>query len=201
MHLIYSAILNSYSYRLVSNYRYYIVNVSYIATMSIATAHPKYSFGLKGDVANNVWYLDEQSILYPSGANLVLFNVDQKVQKFIPCSVGSEGMTALAVSPNKRYAAVAEKKSDKPTISVFDLNTQKRRKVLSILDIASQEFISLAFSPDSKYLLSQTSSPDWTLTYWHWEKSKMMASTKTNGGTNYQTKQVRRYYHIKLSFQ
>ena len=158
--------------------------------MSIAVTQPKYSFGLKGDVANNVWYLDEQSILYPSGANLVLFNVDQKVQKFIPCSVGSEGMTALAVSPNKRYAAVAEKKSDKPTISVFDLNTQRRKKSLSVVDISSQEFISLAFSPDSKYLVSQTSSPDWTLTYWHWEKAKVMASTKSNGNTTYHVKQV-----------
>ena len=56
--------------------------------MSIAEAKPKYSFGIKGDVANNVWYLDEQNILYPSGANLIIFNVDQKFQKFIPCSAG-----------------------------------------------------------------------------------------------------------------
>ena len=56
--------------------------------MSVAEAKLKYSFGIKGDVANNVWYLDEQSILYPSGANLIIFNVDQKVQKFIPCTAG-----------------------------------------------------------------------------------------------------------------
>lgn len=123
--------------------------------MSIAVAQPKYSFGLKGDVANNVWYLDEQSIIYPSGANLVIFNIDQKVQKFIPCSVGSEGMTALAVSPNKRYAAIAEKKRERPTIAIFDLTTLRRRKVLSFAEGTSQEYISLAFSPDSKYLISQ----------------------------------------------
>jgi len=125
--------------------------------MSIAVAQPKYSFGLKGDVANNVWYLDEQSIIYPSGANLVVFNIDQKVQKFIPCGAGSEGMTALAVSPNKRYAAVAEKKSERPTITIFDLTTLRRRKVLSFAECTSQEYTSLAFSPDSKYLISQVS--------------------------------------------
>lgn len=158
--------------------------------MSIPLAQPKYSFGLKGDVANNVWYLDEQSIIYPSGANLVLFNVDQKVQKFIPCTVGSEGMTALAVSPNKRYAAIAEKKSEKPTITIFDLTTLRRRKILSSVESTSQEYISLAFSPDSKYLASQMSGPDWTLSYWHWEKAKLMASTKSNGVTNHPVRQV-----------
>lgn len=159
--------------------------------MSIAVVQPKYSFGIKGDVANNVWYLDEQSILYPSGANLIIFNVDQKAQKFVASSAGSEGMTAMAVSPNKRYTAVAEKKAEKPTITVYDLTTQRRRKVLSILECTSQEFVSLAFSPDSKYLISQLGVPDWTLTYWHWEKGRVMASTKSNGATNYPVHQVR----------
>lgn len=158
--------------------------------MSIATAQPKYCFGVKGDVSNNVWYLDEQSIIYPSGANLVIFNVDQKVQKFISGSSGSEGMTALAVSPNKRYAAIAEKKVEKPTITVYDLTTLRKRKVLTVPETASVEVISLAFSPDSKYLISQLSHPDWLLTYWHWEKGKPMASIKSNGATNYQVKQV-----------
>ena len=133
------------------------INFTGFSEMSIAIAQPKYSFGLKGDVANNVWYLDEQSIIYPSGANLVVFNIDQKVQKFIPCGAGSEGMTALAVSPNKRYAAVAEKKSERPTIAIFDLTTLRRRKVLSFAECTSQEYTSLAFSPDSKYLISQVS--------------------------------------------
>lgn len=158
--------------------------------MSIAAAQAKYAFGLKGDVANNVWYLDEQSIIYPSGANLIIFNVDQKVQKFISGSAGSEGMTALAVSPNKRYAAVAEKKAEKPTITIYDLTTLRRRKVLTPQDVSCHEIVSVAFSPDSKYLISQLAAPDWLLTYWHWEKGKAMASVKSNGATNYQVKQV-----------
>lgn len=158
--------------------------------MAIASAQLKYSFGIKGDVANNVWYLDEQSIIYPSGANLVIFNVDQKVQKFISGSAGVEGMTALAVSPNKRYAAIAEKKADKPIVTIYDLTTLRKRKVLSVQDVLAREIISLAFSPDSKYVISQLSAPDWLLTYWHWEKGKAMASIKSNGATNYHVKQV-----------
>ena len=106
-------------------------------------------------------------------------------------SAGGDGMTAMSVSPNKRYVAVAEKKADKPTITIYDLTTQRRRKVLSIMECTSQEFVSVAFSPDSKYLISQLGGPDWTLTYWHWEKARVMASTKSNGATNYHVHQVR----------
>jgi len=35
----------------------------------------------------------------------------------------------------------------------------------------------MAFSPDSKFLATLSSAPDWTLTYWHWEKSKALAVT------------------------
>lgn len=158
--------------------------------MSIPLAQPKYSFGLKGDVANNLSYLDEQNIIYPSGANLIILNVEQKAQKFIPCSVGSEGMTAMAVSPNKRFVAIAERKGEKPTIAIFDLTTLKRKKVLTSADSTSQEYVSLSFSPDSKYLASQMSGPEWVLSYWLWEKAKIMASTKSNGATNFAVRQV-----------
>lgn len=155
------------------------------------SAHPKYSFGLKGDVAKNIWYLDEQSILYPSGANLIIFNIDQKVQRFIPCSLGSDGMTSIAVSPNKRYAAVAEKRNEKPVIMVIDLTTLKKKKTLVVTEpVSSTTIISIAFSPDSKYLVSQLSCPDWTLAYWHWEKNKCMATTKSNAVTNHRVNQV-----------
>ena len=37
---------------------------------------------------------------------------------------------------------------------------------------------------------TQAGAPDWTLLYWHWEKSKVMATTKSNGTTNYIMRQV-----------
>ena len=35
------------------------------------------------------------------------------------------------------------------------------------------------FSADGKYLITQTGSPDWTLTLWAWEKPKLLSSIKT----------------------
>ncbi|XP_071953862.1 cilia- and flagella-associated protein 57-like isoform X1 [Antedon mediterranea] len=158
--------------------------------MSIATAQPRHVFGLKGKVNNNICYVDEQTIVYPSGANTVLYNIDQKSQKFIAGSEKSLGTTAMCVSPNRRYIAIAEKGSEKATITIYDLHSLRKRKVLSSPDIQSVEFVSLAFSPDSKYLIAQAGRPDWILLYWTWEKSKVMASTKTSNPANNDIYQV-----------
>jgi len=147
--------------------------------MSIAIAQARHIFGLRSGVANNIAYHDEQTIVYPSGANCILYNIDQKSQKFIPGSDKTEGMTAMAVSPNRRYVAIAEK-GEKATITIYDLLSLKKRKILSSTEVQSVEFVSLAFSPDSKYLVAQGGAPDWTLLYWAWEKSKVMASTKSS---------------------
>ena len=154
-----------------------------VGKMSIAIAQARHIFGLRAGVTGNIAYHDEQTIVYPSGANCILYNIDQKAQKFIPGSEKSEGMTAMAVSPNRRYVAIAEK-GDKATITIYDLHSLRKRKILSSPEVQSTEYVSLAFSPDSKYLVAQGGRPDWTLLYWTWEKSKVMASTKT---TNPQT--------------
>ncbi|XP_074640882.1 cilia- and flagella-associated protein 57-like [Tubulanus polymorphus] len=158
--------------------------------MSIALAQPRHIFGLRTGVTGNIAYQDEQTIVYPCGANCILYNIDQKSQKFIPASEKSHGMTAMAVSPNRRYVAIAEK-GERATITIYDLHSLRRRKVLSSTEVQSDEFVSLAFSPDSKYLVAQGGRPDWTLLYWTWEKSKVMATTKsTNPQTNSPVYQV-----------
>jgi len=151
--------------------------------MSIAIAQTRHMFGMKPGVSGNICYHDEQTIVYPAGANCILYNIDQKSQKFIPGTDRGEGMTALAVSPNRRYVAIAEK-GEKPTITIYDLHSLRKKKVLSSPEVQSGEYVSLAFSPDSKYLVAQGGKPDWTLLYWTWEKSKVMAATKTSNPQN-----------------
>ncbi len=166
--------------------------------MAIAIAQARHIFGLRSNVANNIAYHDEQTIVYPSGANCVLYNIDQKSQKFIPASDKNEGMTAMAVSPNRRYVAVAEM-GEKASITIYDLHSLRKRKILSSPDVQSTEYVSLAFSPDSKYLVAQGGDPDWTLLYWAWEKSKVMAYTKsTNPQTNSPVYQVKYIVHVSV---
>ena len=161
--------------------------------MAIAIAQARHIFGLRANVSGNIAYHDEQTIVFPSGASCILYNTDQKSQKFIAGSERSGGTTAMAVSPNRRYVAIAERGAERATVTVYDLHALRKRKMLSSPDVQATEFVSVAFSPDSKYLAAQGGKPDWTLVYWTWEKSKVMASTKTtNPQTNAPIYQVRR---------
>lgn len=103
-------------------------------------------------------------------------------------STGSEkskGMRALAISANRRYLAVSEC-GERATITVFDLQHEqgRKRKVLTAGDTPVQEFVCMAFSPDSKYLIGQTGGPEWMLIFWLWEKQKVLATVKTTNSNN-----------------
>jgi hypothetical protein len=70
-------------------------------------------FGFKSDVADNVHYIDETMVIYPAGHNVVVYNLESKVQRFIHGSTDIAGatgistITAIALSPNRRYAGVS----------------------------------------------------------------------------------------------
>uniref|UniRef100_A0A3B3T671 Cilia and flagella associated protein 57 n=1 Tax=Paramormyrops kingsleyae TaxID=1676925 RepID=A0A3B3T671_9TELE len=140
--------------------------------------------GLRSDVANNLCFLDDQTVVYPAGNHCVCHNIDLKWQRFIP-KEKSSGMCAIAISANRRYLAVSEC-ADEGTISVYDLreDPSRKRKVLGGGDVLVRQFVCMAFSTDSKYVIGQSGDPDWTLFYWMWEKQRVMATVKTGGVTN-----------------
>eukprot|EP00912_Choanoflagellata_sp_UC4_P001630 UC4_evm3s1043 len=164
------------------------------------------SFGLSSGVATPVHFIDEHEVLYPCGNTLVLHDMETKTQRFIPgrsyssdatplsssqagnsnnVSAKSEngnGFNAIAVSPNRRYVAVAEKAGGcgaanriPVAISIYDIHKLKRVKVLELpredtVNLCS-EFTAVAFSSDSKHIVTQGNGPDWPLQYWcQWEK-------------------------------
>ena len=52
----------------------------------------------------------------------------------------------------------------------------------------------MAFSPDGRLLATQGGAPDWNLTLWVWEKSKIAASTKTTNQNGSAIHQVCRHF-------
>lgn len=98
----------------------------------------------------------------------------------------SQSMLALSISPNRRYLAMSEIVQEKPIITIYELSSIpcRKRKVLNSFDFPVQRFISMAFSPDSKYLLTQTSPPESNLVYWLWEKQKVMAVVRIDSQNN-----------------
>uniref|UniRef100_K3X1G7 Uncharacterized protein n=1 Tax=Globisporangium ultimum (strain ATCC 200006 / CBS 805.95 / DAOM BR144) TaxID=431595 RepID=K3X1G7_GLOUD len=146
-----------------------------MATVNLIHRH---IFGLKADVANNAVYVDDQAIAYPAGHNLVIYSLDEKRQKFITGTENTEGITSIAIASNRRFIAVAEK-SDRGLVSIYDLKTLKKRKVLSSAETQGKSYVSMEFSADNQLLLTQGGAPDWILTCWNWSKGKAVASIKS----------------------
>lgn len=75
-------------------------------------------------------YLDENTVAYPAASAMVVCKTDVKSQMFIPLTPECKGVTAMAISPDRRFMAVAEAGEESPTISIIDLQTLKKRKGL-----------------------------------------------------------------------
>ncbi|XP_060739669.1 cilia- and flagella-associated protein 57-like [Tachysurus vachellii] len=145
---------------------------------------PHHIFSLHQESRNNLVFLDEKTIIFPSGNNCVIYNVHKHVAKFIRGLMlyqhEQQGIRALAISPDRRYLAVSES-GIQCTVSVYDLQSEECTSVQILManGFSIQEFVCMAFSADSKYLLCQAGGPEWNLFYWEWEKDKLIAIVET----------------------
>jgi hypothetical protein len=98
-------------------------------------------FGTSSSVSNNLAFFDEQTIVYPAGSQMVFYEIDQKVQRFL--SIDEEGiMSTMSLHPSGKSLAVAIKFQLKEEevlseekaayIVVYDLSSTKKKKVYSI---------------------------------------------------------------------
>jgi cilia- and flagella-associated protein 57 len=147
--------------------------------MSIAAVEYKHIFGLKPAIG--IHFLDDQTVIYPAGSNLVFYSHETKSQRFIHLSEHCDKITSVALSTNRRWLAIAET-GKKPQIVIYELTTFRKRKVLQLPE--NSEYISLCFSSDAKYLLSLSGQPDWALTFWSWEKNKVLATVRATNTTD-----------------
>ncbi|XP_047674912.1 cilia- and flagella-associated protein 57-like [Tachysurus fulvidraco] len=145
---------------------------------------PHHIYSLHQESRNNLVFLDEKTIIFPSGNNCVIYNVHKHVAKFIRGLMlyqhEQQGIRALAISPDRRYLAVSES-GIQSTVSVYDLQSEECTSVQILManGFSIQEFVCMAFSADSKYILCQAGGPEWNLFYWEWEKDKLIAIVET----------------------
>lgn len=82
----------------------------------------------------------------------------------------------------RRWLALNEiaEKGQKPYITIYDLTTYKRRKILTVPfeNSSANEFACVQFTHDSKYLVAVTGEPDWYLYYYNWDKGKVESHAK-----------------------
>ncbi|XP_052831980.1 cilia- and flagella-associated protein 57-like [Octopus bimaculoides] len=145
--------------------------------MAISTATIKYLIGINSDISSNVFYLDEQTILYPCGCYCVFFNTEQKTMRLLLASEKGAEITAMAISPNRNYTAVGLK-YEKPSINILDLFALRKKKTLVCPELFSCKILSLSFSSDSRCIIAICDDPSRTLLYWSWEKSRLLITAK-----------------------
>ncbi|NXT29628.1 CFA57 protein, partial [Syrrhaptes paradoxus] len=137
-------------------------------------------FGCRPRVAGGVCFLEEQVVLHAAGAGCLRLHLEQKWHKFIPGTEKSRGAQALAVSPNRQYLAVSEAVEEPPSLAVYELSAvpARRRRTLAAAELPAREAVSLAFSPDCRYLAAAAAPPEGHLTYWLWERQRLMAAAR-----------------------
>ncbi|RKP18864.1 WD40 repeat-like protein, partial [Rozella allomycis CSF55] len=116
--------------------------------------------------------------IYPSGSNVIIYHIEQKTQKILNIGEHCIEITAISLSDNKRFLAVAElSPHNYSAISILDMATMRKRRVLTVPDF-SKAFTNIVFSHDNKCLLASSGEPDWSLFYWSWEKGKLLGQQK-----------------------
>lgn len=162
-------------------------------------------FGVKGNVHSNVGCVDDGAIVYPAGNFLVKASLSSRHQEYAQWthSSGPVGViTAMAISPSRRYVAVAEtsiNEADGCVITVFNSRSLRTRRVLttngqnpptihttytpnakgievpSPLAFPCKNIVCLAISPDDSCLAIVGGAPDWYLAVYSIDKGRILA--------------------------
>jgi WD40 repeat protein len=125
---------------------------------------------MNAKAADAIIHVDTTHVATPAGRYVAISSLDSAEMTFIsPRDASVKGVTAMAISPNRKYLAVGERTSGQlGRVSIVNLATMEQQPgELTFAD--SREVVSLAFSGDGRFLAAQTGRPDWTLLCWDWE--------------------------------
>ena len=151
-------------------------------SLSLRTA-----FGMNFSMRANAAWLDADSLVYVVGGFLVRLNIKTRAQTFsvlddedgAPASDG--GPTAMAISPSKRYLAIAMTSKTGSTISIFSTRTLARRKTLKITlgegapGMSGGIISGLAFSSDDAWVAALGVAPSWSLGVFSIDRGRLCA--------------------------
>ena len=142
----------------------------------MALAH-RFIWGVNSRVGGGAGWTDDETVVYTAGHAAVLYAAGgDRSQKFLAGSSESEGFSALALSPSRRFLAIAEA-ADRAAVVVYDLRTLRKRKQLGQPDASVGRYASISFGRDDETLLAlaaDAAPPQ--LVSWRWAKGKVGAT-------------------------
>lgn len=134
------------------------------------TTHPS-------DPQHNIDYVEDSVICYVAGHNLVMYDQVEKRQKFVHGSEDAFSISSMALCPNKKYVAVAER-GEALAVFVYNIRTCRKYKKLQYDKWTTKEIVNMAFSADNQLLLTLGGAPDWSLLCWNWNKAKVLSKVQ-----------------------
>ncbi|GAB1300295.1 Cilia- and flagella-associated protein 44 [Apodemus speciosus] len=135
---------------------------------------PSHSFGYDCRKRANLQLLDNNTLLYVAGNQMVLLDFKNKTQIYLQSSSG-QGIGAIGVHPNKTYFAVAEKGSF-PKIIIYEYPSLKPYRILR--DGTEKAYAYVDFNDEGNLLASVGCHPDYTITIWDWKEEQPILRTK-----------------------
>ncbi|KAK0088856.1 hypothetical protein PV325_010453 [Microctonus aethiopoides] len=124
----------------------------------------------------NFCVADPNTIIFPSGCLIHIFDVTNKTMQFRRGSTG-KGIGHITKNPMMAQIAVGENGINPPII-IYEWPSFE---IVTILYEGTSQFYShLSYSPNGDLLVSQGDHPDYLITVWNWKESSIMLRCKSH---------------------
>ncbi|XP_021086318.2 cilia- and flagella-associated protein 43 isoform X2 [Mesocricetus auratus] len=131
---------------------------------------------VQGFPSQNVHFVNDHTICYPSGNYVIFFNLETKKKTVLQCINGIVGVVATNI-PGE-VVAFSDRRL-KPIIYIYSFPALVRKNKLKgnvLLD-----YTLLCFSYCGTYLASYSSLPEFELTLWNWESNVILCKKSQPG--------------------
>jgi hypothetical protein len=112
---------------------------------------PKFIMGINGQVQNSLFLIDDKKLIYIAGNNVVIYNMEERTQVFVPGNEGYLGINSVNLSITKNLMVFCEKGVNRASLTVYSFNDAKKVKELPVnqyedYGYSCKEFLSACFS-------------------------------------------------------
>ncbi|CAK8998816.1 Cilia- and flagella-associated protein 44 (WD repeat-containing protein 52) [Durusdinium trenchii] len=133
-----------------------------------------HGFGLGSRKRNNAHILGEDCILTTVGSAAALVDTASGSIEYI-FSPDDQGIGAVCVHPSKRFFAMGGQ-GDKPNVYIYTYPSLRLHRVLRLG--TERSYACMAFNSDGTKLATVGGSPDFLLTVWDWDESRIILRNK-----------------------
>jgi WD40 repeat protein len=119
-----------------------------------------------------------EDLFYIAGCVVVRYNAEENKQKGF--YIASKAISSISVSPNGKYLAIGER-GNAPLVTVWDINGYTK---LCALAAHKYGVGCMAFSPDSRYLVTVGFKSDKQLCLWDWGSERKLSTQKLGNKVN-----------------